>query len=151
MLGSAIHDPLGLEGAPGSHPGLGLLDLETTLQADKQLHRVEGTLWDEGAAVRGYEIHAGVSMGEALSHPLVRLPRGPDGARSVDDQVRGTYLHGLFESPEATVALLAWAGLEQPRAIDYDALREQGIDRLADALEAHLDLPALLTLIEPSP
>lgn len=148
MLGTRIHDPLGLEGEPASHTGLGLLSMETTLQADKQLHRVEGTLYEAAAAVRGYEIHAGISEGEALSRPLFRLPRGPEGARSDDDQVRGTYLHGVFEAPSTAAALLDWAGMEQAYAVDYDALREQAIDRLADALETHLDMEQVLTLLD---
>jgi adenosylcobyric acid synthase len=44
MLGRALHDPLGLEGAPGSQPGLGLLDCETELEAEKQLRNVTGRL-----------------------------------------------------------------------------------------------------------
>ena len=42
MLGRWVHDPAGLEGEPGSSPGLGFLDFETTLEPEKQLHRVEG-------------------------------------------------------------------------------------------------------------
>lgn len=48
MLGQRIDDPLGLEGAPGSSPGLGLLELSSELQADKQLRRVSGCLLPEG-------------------------------------------------------------------------------------------------------
>ena len=52
-------------------------------------------------------------------------------------------MHGLFEAPEACAALLAWAGLEEPARIDYRALREASIERLADAIAAHVDLGAL--------
>jgi adenosylcobyric acid synthase len=55
----------------------------------------------------------------------------------------GTYLHGLFDRPEAASALLAWAGLDAPPPFDYPARREQQIDRLADAVEQHLDLDRL--------
>ena len=41
MLGKMIHDPLGLEGRPGSSPGLALLDVETTLVPSKTLTRVQ--------------------------------------------------------------------------------------------------------------
>ncbi|MGZ3284386.1 MAG: cobyric acid synthase, partial [Xanthobacteraceae bacterium] len=37
MLGQTIRDPLGLEGPAGTAAGLGLLDVETTLSADKRL------------------------------------------------------------------------------------------------------------------
>ncbi|MDD4700585.1 MAG: cobyric acid synthase [Desulfovibrio sp.] len=80
MLGSVIADPLGLEEG-GNEPGLGILPLETRLEADKKLLRVTGRACacltadfasgdSEGAAagqellasaqeVEGYEIHHG--------------------------------------------------------------------------------------------
>ncbi len=146
MLGRAIHDPQGVEGSPGSSSGLQLLDLETTLHAGKQLRNVSGRLWT-GEAVAGYEIHAGVSCGADLQRSVLQLGHGPDGARSDDDQVLGSYLHGLFDAPAACAALLAWAGLEGPgAAIDIGALREAAIERLADCVEAHLDRSQLLDL-----
>ncbi|MBC7162610.1 MAG: cobyric acid synthase [Immundisolibacter sp.] len=147
MLGRAIHDPLGLEGPAGSQPGLGLLDLETTLHADKCLRQSHGRLAFAQAPVRGYEIHAGVSHGPALSRPALLLAHGPDGALSEDGQILASYLHGLFDSPAAGAALLAWAGLQPLAAPDPAALCEAAIERLADAVEAHLDIPALLALL----
>ncbi len=151
MLGENIHDPLGLEGEAGSSAGLGLLELDTTLAAEKQLRNVRGTLELEGAPVAGYEIHAGISGGAALAIPALRLEHGagaisPDGAISKDNQIFATYLHGLFESPAATDALLRWGGLCNPATPDYHARREAEIDRLTDALEQHLDLPMLRRL-----
>jgi adenosylcobyric acid synthase len=58
-----------------------------------------------------------------------------------------TYLHSVFESPPACTALLEWGGLQAPQAYDYRALREQNLERLADALEAHLDMPRILQLL----
>ncbi len=147
MLGKQIHDPHGIEGEAGSSGGLGWLDLETTLEPGKQLRNVEGVLALDDAAVQGYEIHAGVSHGPARCNPAVQLTEGPDGAMSADGQVLGTYLHGLFESPAACDALLAWAGLAEPDTPDYRVLREEGIDRLADAVEEHLDVSALLGIL----
>ncbi|RDZ29568.1 cobyric acid synthase [Lysobacter silvisoli] len=140
MLGRAVHDPLGIEGVPGSSDGLGWLDLDTTLEPHKHLRNVAGGLTLEGAPVTGYEIHCGVSSGPALSAPALHLDDGrSDGARSADGQILATYLHGLFDRPEALAALLRWAGLEEVESIDMHALREGGIDRLADAVEQHLD------------
>ena len=138
MLGTAIHDPDGIEGTPGSTPGLGLLDLDTTLEPDKCLRRVSGRLALDGVPVCGYEIHMGRTRGPALERPAVHLGTRADGALSADGQILGTYLHGLFESPEALAALLAWAGLERPEPIDYASLREREIDRLADCFAAHV-------------
>jgi len=147
MLGRWVHDPPGLEGDPGSSRGLGFLDFETMLEPEKQLHRVEGQLTLSKAFVTGYEIHAGVSVGPALNHPAIHLTDGrPDGARSGDGQILGTYLHGLFDAAPARDALLRWAGLAVRETPDYRQLREDGINRLADAIEAHLDLRLLKTL-----
>ncbi|WP_028240828.1 cobyric acid synthase [Stutzerimonas azotifigens] len=147
MLGRSIDDPLGLEGPPGRCDGLGLLDFSTELQAEKQLRNVAGALWLEGAPVSGYEIHAGVSRGPALDRPAVTLADGrTDGALSVDGQLCGTYLHGLFQNPAACTALLRWAGLRQAETADYAALRERDIERLADLVEAHLDTARLRAL-----
>ena len=139
MLGQFIHDPLGLEGEFGSSIGLGLLELSTTLEAEKQLCNVAGTLMLENAPVAGYEIHAGVSTGQALQHPALQLEHCADGAMSEDGQILATYVHGLFESPQATGALLRWAGLGEVRSYDYHARREADIDRLADTVEQYLD------------
>ena len=106
-----------------------------------------------GATVAGYHIHCGVSRGPALARPLLRLENGDgdgdgecigDGAVSEDGQIAGTYLHGLFDAPAACAALLKWAGLARPQALDRDALREQSLERLADCVDAHLDCAALV-------
>ena len=147
MLGEQVHDQLGLEGAAGSSPGLGLLAFETVLEEEKQLRNVSGRLSLETAAVSGYEIHAGVTRGPALELAAVQLDDGrSDGACSADGQILGTYLHGLFETPAACSALLRWAGLEAVQEVDYHALRERDIERLADLVEHHLDTAALRRL-----
>jgi len=147
MLGERIADPLGLEGAAGHSEGLGLLALTTELAAEKQLRNVTGRLLIGDAAINGYEIHAGISQGPALACAAVRLDDGrTDGALSPDGQVLGTYLHGLFETPQACQALLSWAGLQQAQQVDYHALRERDIERLADLVEAHLDTKLLREL-----
>ena len=147
MLGEHVHDPLGLEGPAGSSDGLGLLAFSTTLEEEKQLRNVRGRLLLEDAEVSGYEIHAGVTSGLALEHAAVLLDDGrSDGAQSADGQILGTYLHGLFETPAACGALLRWAGLQDVQAVDYHALRERDIERLADLVQHHLDTDLLRDL-----
>jgi len=151
MLGRFVHDPQGIESEPGSSAGLGWLQMETTLEASKQLRRVEGKLVLGDARVSGYEIHCGVSRGDALGQPASILDSGePDGALTTDGQIFGTYLHGVFDEPQALAALLAWAGLRDAAPLDMHALREASIDRLADAVEANLDTSALLRLLQPT-
>lgn len=149
MLGRRLDDPHGVEGAYGAVDGLGLLELETTIGAEKRLARVAGRLAFVDAAVTGYEIHMGVTTGAALDRPAVWLGERPDGAISADGQILGTYLHGLFDHPEARDALLAWAGLAPEPAPDYRAVREAHIDRLADAVRDHLDLERIAAHFRP--
>ena len=174
MLGKRIADPDGYEGAPGESAGLGVLDIETVLMPEKRLARVSGELLLGNAGnvrVSGYEIHMGVTSGPGLARPLVRLPSHDagmikdrndgtvkdrtdgavkdrtDGAMSSDNQVLGTYLHGLFDETAACGALLEWAGLADAPSFDYHAAREAGIDRMADAVEEHLDMNEVLRLL----
>ena len=148
MLGRELHDPFAIESPVASTPGLGLLDFVTTLEPHKQLVNAAGTLLlAEGVPVRGYEIHMGTTEGPALARAAMQLhtPTGSrtDGALSEDGQILATYLHGLFDSPEACTALLQWAGLDDASRVDHDALRLASIDKLADAVAASVDLDAL--------
>lgn len=138
MLGRAVHDPDGIEGPPGSTQGLGLLDMETTMGPRKQLRHVEGVLAEGGASVSGYEIHCGVSNGPALARPMLVIGKH-DGAVSDDGLVMGTYLHGLFDHPDALAVLLARVGVHDAAPLDIHALRDASIDRIADAIDQHLD------------
>lgn len=148
MLGREIFDPYGVEGPSGSSQGFGLLEMVTTLEQQKQLHNVTGQLTLSDVPITGYEIHAGSSVGMALSNPAVRLADRDDGAISTDGQLLGTYLHGLFESTAACQSLLEWAGLERADPVDYNAVREEGINRMADAVEQHLDLQEIGKLLD---
>lgn len=154
MLGRRIADPHGIEGAPGVSKGFGLLDLDTTLEPEKQLRTVTGELRVGGSSARvdGYEIHCGVSSGAALERPFAALCDGRvDGALSDDGAVAATYLHGLFDVPDACATLLRWAGLADARPVDRAVLREQALETLADAVERHLDTSALDRLLRLAP
>ena len=140
MLGNVVADPKGVESAPGTTPGLRLLDMDTVLEPGKRLLRVAGLVCDPQVPVEGYEIHCGVSRGPALAAPFARLDQGPDGAVSADGQIIGTYIHGLFDHPGACEALLQWAGLTGATTFNYREYAEQQIERLADCLETHLKL-----------
>lgn len=144
MLGSLIDDPHGIEGVTGASRGLGLLELQTRLTNKKQLKQVTGRLLMADSAVKGYEIHAGISTGQALLNPLIKLENGDlEGSLSQDRQILGTYLHGLFDMPETCVALLNWAGAKSIQAIDFEALGEQGIDLMAATVKQYMKMPLL--------
>ncbi|GAB1099237.1 MAG: cobyric acid synthase [Shewanella algae] len=177
MLGQSIADPLGLEDLPGTSQGLGYLPLTTELQVEKQLLNVSGTLrlGQSSASVSGYEIHCGASrIPDRCTQPLLLNERGSDancvsatepakitepakttaprneGLLSEDNQILGSYLHGLFDSPEACELLLTWAGMTAPqgRTVDINQQRQQQLDRLADVLEQHLDFNKIINIFK---
>ncbi|MCA1326569.1 cobyric acid synthase [Herbaspirillum sp. alder98] len=141
MLGESVDDPHGVEGVAGSTEGLGVLEMRTELTRDKQLLQVSGhCAFGAGqAGVRGYEIHMGVSQGAAMMRPAFVIDGRDEGAHSADGQVLGSYLHGMFDTPEAFAALMAWAGLDGVAAVDLDQLREQSLERLADSTRPLLE------------
>ena len=145
MLGRALHDPDGIEGASGTAAGLGLLEVETMLTGEKRLEPAHGATFD-GAPFTGYEMHMGVTEGAACERPFARLADGsPEGAMSADGKVIGTYIHGLFADDRQRSA---WLRRFAPggAAVAYDGLIEDTLDKLAAHLEAHVDIDRLLTL-----
>ncbi|MBO0751821.1 MAG: cobyric acid synthase [Bradyrhizobiaceae bacterium] len=144
MLGRVIRDPDGIEGPPGVAPGLGLLDVETTLSGEKRLGKVRGDA--SGVAFAGYEMHVGVTTGPDCARPFARLAGGtPDGACSPDGRVSGTYIHGLFDDDRQRSAWLARLGAG-PSAIVHDTLVECTLDRLAAHLAEHAAVERMLSL-----
>jgi adenosylcobyric acid synthase len=150
MMGRRVEDPGGLEGAPGATPGLDLLPVETVLMAPKTTTR---TVFDwNGDRGEGYEIHMGRTRrlsGEPLLQVLARNGKAADdtdGCIASDGRVLGTYVHGLFDSPEATRRWLAGVGLEGLSASlrHGPAARDEAYDRLARHLAHHLDVPAVM-------
>ncbi|ENM5814743.1 cobyric acid synthase [Vibrio mimicus] len=146
MLGEWVHDPLGIEGDAGSSEGLGLFAMETELTAEKRLTNVQGTLMLDGQEViaQGYEIHAGRSTwAEDQKSPILLSDGSVDGLVSDCNQLFGTYLHGIFDRPETALRVCQWAGAAEIEQYDHRAVQERAIDRIADAIEEHLDLKLL--------
>ncbi|CAM4029026.1 cobyric acid synthase [Pseudoalteromonas byunsanensis] len=155
MLGQAIYDPDGIESSAKQISALNLAQFSTTLTGSKTLTQVSGEclLGEIPVAIKGYEIHCGVSEGKAFNQPFMRFTNHPhnitqDGFISDDNQIVGTYLHGLFDTPDAANMILAWAsdGRVQANAFDLAKHREQQLERLADACEQHLDIDKLLAM-----
>lgn len=143
MLGRRVSDPDGVEGPPDSVEGLGLLDVETVMTGDKTLRPVAGRLAG-GARFEGYEMHVGRTTG-AVS-PMLTFDDGvTDGAVSTGGQVRGAYVHGLFDQGEARAALLAELGAMSD-AIDQAVRVDQALDEIAAVLEQAFDIPALAAI-----
>ncbi|MCJ2116607.1 cobyric acid synthase [Methylobacterium sp. J-001] len=146
MLGRSLADPHGIEGAPRTVPGLGLLDVETVMTPDKRLAAATGTSLPDSVPFSGYEMHIGATHGPDAARPLLRLADGRvDGAVSADGLVAGTYVHGLFAHDAQRAAWLSRLGTvsEGP---GYEAGVEAALDGLARHIAAHVDCDRLLAL-----
>ncbi|MFM9975790.1 MAG: cobyric acid synthase [Beijerinckiaceae bacterium] len=144
MLGRTISDPDGVEGPPGTTSGLGLLDIETILTADKITTPVSARHHASGETVSGYEIHLGRTEGADCARPMLDIAGTGDGATSPDGHVQGTYVHGLFASDAFRAAFLA--GLGHTSQLAYEADIEATLDALADHCEKHLDVDGIIAI-----
>ncbi|MBW1646447.1 MAG: cobyric acid synthase [Deltaproteobacteria bacterium] len=161
MLGREISDPHQVETTSGAVAGFGLLPVSTELAREKVTVQSRGRLLFPFAAgdsmeVAGYEIHMGRTTLLPGARPLLQLaPAGeaggghPDGAVTADGLCWGTYLHGIFDRDDFRRAWLDFLRQHRygitaaaPRT-SFAALKEEGLDRLADLLAANLDLPAI--------
>jgi len=145
MLGKSVADPDGVEGPPRKAEGLGHLDAVTVLTGEKSLRHVEGE--GLGAAFQGYEMHMGVTEGQALSRPFLQFADDrADGAVREDGLVTGCYVHGLFASDTFRAAWLESIGAPSPSGLAYEALVDGTLDALAGHLAEHIDMDALLKI-----
>ena len=142
MLGRSIADSDGIEGAPGRVEGLGLLAVETVMQAQKRVTRTRALHPASGTEAEGYEIHIGRSDGPDCTRPMFEVQGRPEGAISADGRVMGSYLHGLFAADAFRRAFLTALGAEASD-LAHGAQIEATLDALADHLEAHFDCAAL--------
>lgn len=161
MMGRSIEDPLGAEnnGVARTEVGLGLLPMETVLQADKVTRLVGGrvctaSLFGQplaGAGFHGYEIHLGETVYAAGAEPFAEIQQSgeatgrPDGVIAADRRAFGTYVHGIFADDDfrhsflsAARAVCGLSPLEQKALAAAE--REQRIDRLADHVRRALDM-----------
>ena len=161
MLGEEIHDPCGVE-RKGYVAGLGLLEIETTMQPVKITRVSEGSCASSmlfgqpiaPIALSGYEIHVGETRYLSGAAPFAQLGGTADGCISADTLVFGTYLHGLFDEDGFRHVFLTAARsyhrlLPAPVMDNWRRKREAALDRLADTVDQAIDLPALLALAEP--
>jgi len=145
MLGHSIADPDGLEGEPGSSEGLGLVEVTTRLEPEKQLRVENGTDARFGAGLFGYHMHLGTTKGSDTLRPFAWIGGAPEGAVAASGRVMGTYLHGVFASDAYRARFLEWLGAPAGD-LAYEDQVETVLDELASHLETHLDLDALLAL-----
>ncbi|WP_246028994.1 cobyric acid synthase [Parashewanella tropica] len=156
MLGESISDPYEVETQKGEENGLGYLPIVTQLQPEKHLKNVSGHLLmgDKTVEVKGYEIHCGASSYSQNCQPVVKLSDGVntqlDGVISSNGQILGTYLHGLFDQPQALKTIIEWAGLSSNIELDIEQIREQQLNRIADTIEEYCDMEKIQQVMKSS-
>jgi len=153
MLGHHVHDPDGLEGDPGTSKGLSFLPIETLLVAPKTTTRSRFFRGDLRGT--GYEIHMGQTKNlteRAMFHVYERNGRhckDRDGCVSDDLRIMGTYMHGLFDSPEITRMWLNTIGLGELEVseISGPASRDEQYDLLSEHFEKYIDIQSIKKLL----
>lgn len=142
MLGQTIHDDI--ESGKGAVQGLGLLDVETRFTTPKIVRRSRGN--SGHGAVEGYQIRLG--RPEVHAGTWLELDDGPEGSADPTDRIRGTSLHGLFDSDGFRAGFLASVAERQgrhftPSELAFSDVFDRHHDRLATWLGGHLDLDRL--------
>ncbi len=168
MLGRTIWDEVECKEATASGhaaPGLALLPVKTTFEQDKILARAKGVAL--GELVEGYQIHHGRVTPDEGAQVWLTIDGKPEGIRSGssdspgasgaiegESTVLGTTLHGLFENDDFRRQFLSEvaerSGVEfVPSSRSAAAARNAELDRLADHLEATLDMQRIVALLSP--
>jgi adenosylcobyric acid synthase len=159
-MGLTGADPYGVEGAPRTAEGLGLLPVHTVLSREKTTVRRRMRYGStDGPVLEGYEIHMGhTDTGEQPRKPLNYPTAGGHGRRAGEGEEQrgeavdgyrlsakcwGTYLHGILDNRVVMEDLLRQAGVEHAPLPDYRAFKERQYDRLAEHLRQHLDLASI--------
>lgn len=157
MLGKSIKDLEQVESSYLKIEGLGLLDITTKMESKKYTQQVNKVLQHctgilegfNGMKINGYEIHQGVTTGDD-SFSVVE-----DGGFSLicRDNIIGTYIHGIFDSPKFTRKLLnkirAKKGLSP--IFDFMSLethKEKEYKRLAKVMRTHLDMDKIYSILK---
>jgi adenosylcobyric acid synthase len=155
MLGGSIDDPTGVEGPAGTDTGLGWLPLATRFVGDKVLDRPAGVAVagpGAGQRVSGYRIHHG-RVGPLDGATAWLVADGGEVLGWHAGGVCGTTLHGLLEDDGFRAAALSWVADRsgkrwRPGSGRFVDARFERFDRIAAAIEAHVDLDRLGGLID---
>ncbi|HOO28304.1 MAG TPA: cobyric acid synthase CobQ, partial [Lachnospiraceae bacterium] len=166
MLGKTIRDPDCMEHG-GLLRGIGLLPAATCFGNKKHRTRVTGKIEKQETCYQtlshvefeGYEIHMGDTVLEegatarsfAVLKDSVNNTCYNDGY--VKDNILGTYVHGILDSPQLLKALLTPLFEEkglQMEAVEYEdhyRYKLRQYDLLADVIREHMDMKAVYEML----
>ena len=151
MLGQMVKDPDGIEGSIPQLPGLGLLDIETTMTADKTTTQVEFDF--NGEKCKGYEIHQGASLPCPLPHrervTEDKLPKVVEKKEvgNENGSVIGTYIHGFLDNPSVINYILKDKAKEVTETESIEDFKNRQYDLLADHVRKHIDIDKLYEIM----
>jgi adenosylcobyric acid synthase len=134
MLGRIVNDPLGLEGAPQSVEGIGLLDVVTVMEREKTVRNTYAISARYALPIQGYEIHLGLTSGDDTLRPFSTIDGRAEGAVTANGHIMGTYLHGLFDGGAFRQRFLHDIGMAAGD-LDYRLSVEAALDAIALRLE----------------
>ncbi|MCR5144119.1 MAG: cobyric acid synthase [Lachnospiraceae bacterium] len=172
MMGQRITDPSGVESG-GEITGLGLLPVETVLEEQKYRRQVHGQIVEvtgvldgwQGLEYTGYEIHMGVTKPVEKPKVVDEMDVVYDGRSKLVEftadqsgyaygNLYGTYIHGFFDRHEIVEALLHSIAkskgitFDLDKIVDYQELKEQEYDKLAEEMRKHMDLKKIYEMME---
>ncbi|RPI77766.1 MAG: cobyric acid synthase CobQ, partial [Desulfobacteraceae bacterium] len=159
LLGQTIRDPWEVESRQKQIAGLGLLPVETILENEKVVRKVQGNSLLDNASIIGYEIHMGQTrLLDTTAEPFVKIQEHGSGQARIDGcciengRIAGTYVHGLLDHPIMRAAFLnrlrKTKKLKTHPARKNNRDREKEFDRLADHFEKYCDLDRIYRVLK---
>jgi adenosylcobyric acid synthase len=170
MLGSKIYDKHFIESNMNEIDGMGLLNITTNIEKEKNMKQVEARInldrgifeGTKGLNVKGYEIHMGTTEIINGCLPLSVVLNGNraadteqyDGACSIDGCVAGTYIHGIFDNSSFSLKLINNLRLKKglvlinSKAPEHHTFKQAEYDKLAELLREHLDIEKVYSILK---
>ncbi len=161
MLGQELSDPEEFE--EGGHmQGMGILPTSTVFEENKVRTQVTGRVKDlkgafsclSGCKIAGYEIHMGRTASTATAFSQIVCAESTSEEGAVQDNVLGTYIHGIFDSTEVCTKLVKMIlekkglfNIEISDPIDYEQYKQIQYDKLADLLRNGLDMNKIYEIL----
>lgn len=170
MLGRMLYNPHHMENTIDKMEGLNLLPIDTQFEQEKTMTQVSGKIVSDtgllkecvGKRIEGYEIHMGqtvwksdaavpfIEITTCLGESVSRI----EGYKALEEDIYGTYIHGIFDQLEFTLPFLKALSIKRGKAeekiqivsgyaSDYKRFKENEYSKLANLLRDHLDLDAI--------
>lgn len=158
MLGKSIKDLKQIESSFLKAETLNIFPMTTTMKEKKFTKQISKTLCNctgilegfDGIVVSGCEIHQGVTSGEASKYSVTEEE---DFTLICKDNIIGTYIHGLFDSPKFTRKFLnklrELKGLTPIlEYINMESYQETEFKNLARLMRQNLDIKKIYEILK---